>query len=146
MYYRGLQILSKDFNLAFGRTLIPCGKLAAIVVFIFAFFAMVRLREELGFLSVVMVSGASLSALLLLIPMSLILSNLYEASFRFQEYWSEKTGLVRDRHVRKHIHSQLRACLVIRCEVGGLYYMEARAKLTLLHQVVNGVVFLLVNV
>jgi hypothetical protein len=41
---------------------------------------------------------------------------------------------------------QIESCQLIRCQVGGLYYMEAKAKLTLIHQVVNGVVYLLVNV
>jgi hypothetical protein len=40
---------------------------------------------------------------------------------------------------------EIRACQLIRCEVGGLYHMEVEAKLTLMHSVINGLVFLLVQ-
>ena len=48
--------------------------------------------------------------------------------------------------MEKILKGQLKSCALIRCQIGNLYHMEAAAKLTMIDNVVNGIVFLLVNV
>jgi hypothetical protein len=52
---------------------------------------------------------------------------------------------VEDKEKELIFEKELNACQLIRCEVGGLYHMEAKAKLTLSHSIVDGLVFLLVQ-
>jgi len=139
-------MLNHDFNLCFGRLIIPCIKLSLIFVFVFAFFAMVRLRRELDLVSFAFVSVAALTAAALGFPISIITSSLFDYSSKFKQHMLPCLDLLSNKLERKHAEGQVRACQLIRYQVGNLYHMEAKAKLTLIHEVVNFVVFLFVNV
>jgi hypothetical protein len=52
---------------------------------------------------------------------------------------------LKDKKKQLALAKEIRACQLIRCEAGGLYHTEAKARLTLAHSIVNGLVFLLVQ-
>jgi len=83
---------------------------------------------------------------MLIIPTAMVMSSLYDISVQFQLKLQQRTYFVQDREVRRELESRLKACPLIRCQIGGLYHMEAQAKLTLLSQIINGVAGLLVNI
>jgi len=141
IHYRGVYILNKNFNVAFGAVVIPLTKLFLTIVFVFTFFVIVRLWSLLNALSFTMMVILNVSSGCLLLPTSIIMSSLYDASAQFQKNMLPSIQLIPDRMARMHIDRQLKSCSVIRCHVGSLYYMEAKAKLTLLQHVINGVVF-----
>jgi len=145
MHYRGIEILNKDFNKACGEMVIPALKLTLVFDFVCSIFACVRFWSKLDVISTSMLFLFSLGGVILIIPMSMITSSLFDISNQFKWTLLSICGSISDRATRKHCSSQREACSVIRCQVGGLYYMEARAKLTLLQHVINGVVCLLVN-
>ena len=71
---------------------------------------------------------------------------MYEMSKDFPENLTTQISRITDKKTKKILDGQLQSCFLIRCRVGNLYHMEAGAKLTMLHNLVNGVVFLMVNV
>jgi len=145
-HYRGIYILNCDFNLGFGTIFTPCLKLGLVFLFVFTFFAMVRLRKDLDILTVVFLTVATFTTASLVFPTSIIMSSLYDVSSQFQPNMLPFIGMIPEKKDMLIAQGQVRACQLIRCKVGNLYHMEAKAKLTLLNHVVNGIVFLLVNV
>jgi len=134
-------------NLVFGQILIPSAKLMLMVVFTVSFFSLFRLYKRLNILSLVLVTPITVLVLILLIPMTLVISSLYVTSKKFTGNMAQCIRELDDTaRNKKTLQLGLRSCNLIRCKVGGLYYMEAKAKLTTLHKVVNGLKYLLVNV
>jgi hypothetical protein len=80
-----------------------------------------------------------------LVPSAILTSALYDYSSQFQRNVLEASRGWKTKKTRVVVAKELQACQLIRCEVGGMYHMEAKAKLTLSHSVVNGLVFLLVQ-
>jgi hypothetical protein len=75
----------------------------------------------------------------------MVTSALYKYSSQFERnVWEASRGW-KTKAAQLVLAKELKACQLIRCEVGGLYHMEATAKLTLAHSLVNGLVFLLVS-
>jgi len=146
LHYRGVYILNRDFNLTFGSICIPCLKLMIIFSFILSLFAVVRLRKDLDVLSFAMSSAVSVTCACFILPMSAIMSSFYDVSCEFKQNMLPILEKISNRRVRKYAEGQLKSCPLIRCQIGSLYHMEAKAKLTLLQHVVNGFVFLTVNV
>jgi len=145
MHYRGIYLLNQEFNFGFGKIFVPCLKILLIFVFISCLFAVVRFRTDLDGLSLTMISITLVTSASLTIPISIIMSSLYSASSQFKQHMIPVLSKISDKTVRKHIEGQLKSCPLIRCQVGNLYHMEAKAKLTMLEHVVNGYVFLMVN-
>ena len=73
------------------------------------------------------------------------MSSLYDMSLVFSTNMSQQIRGMANKKKRRVLEAQLTACPLIRCELGGLFHMESEAKLTMLHHVINGVVFLMVN-
>jgi len=97
-------------------------------------------------IAISMMFGTALSGAIIIIPMSIIMSRMFDISAQFKQKLLPCIQMIGDKKIRKIIEGQLEACSLIRCSIGGLYHMEAQAKLTLLQNMVNGVVWLLVNV
>ena len=129
--------------MVFGTIYIPFVKLFLIFGFITSFFGLVRLFKHLDAISLVFVATVLTFAMLVLLPISGIMSSLYDMSKDFSRNVSAQ--IKTERVTKKILESELKSCFAIRCTVGNLYHMESEAKLTLLHQVVNGLVFLLTN-
>jgi len=136
-----------DFNLVFGKLVVPFIKLCLIITFVLSFVTAVRLHKYLDVLSLVMISTLIWTTILDLFPTAILMSKLYGVSQKFAWNITERSNsIARQTDDGRILKMQIESCQLIRCQVGGLYYMEAKAKLTLIHQVVNGVVYLLVNV
>jgi len=144
--YKGIQIFCTDFNIAFGKILIPYLKLAIVVVFMFCFFAIVRLVSAMNILAFAMVLISFISCAVLLLPMAIMMSSLYDTSTQYRPNIAPMIENISDRNTRKQVRCQLKGCSLIRCQVGNMYHMEAKAKLTLLQNIVTGIACLLVNV
>jgi len=112
----------------------------------FTFFAVVRLWDDLDTLSLTMVVVVSILVPVLLMPISFIMSSLFDISDQFKYNLIPIIEASSDVQLRQYWKRQLNSCLIIRCQVGGMYHMEAKAKLTLFQHMINGVVCLLVNI
>ena len=78
--------------------------------------------------------------------MALVMSSLYDISEKFsRNLLNIRIRFVENTRAESSLRRQLKSCAVIRFNVGGLYHMEAQAKLTMVQHVVSGIVFLLVN-
>jgi len=70
----------------------------------------------------------------------------FDISEQFQRNFAPNISKVLDKPIRPCNIGQLRACSLIRGQVGSLYQIEAMAKLTLIQHMINGLEFILVNV
>ena len=70
---------------------------------------------------------------------------MFEISTLFSRNLSSKISLLDEIRAKRILQRQLLSCPIIRCRVGNLYHMEAKAKLTLIHAILNTVAFLLIN-
>jgi len=145
-HYRGIYILNEDFNTAFGTLFIPTFKFVFCLCFIACFVAAVRFWSDVDALSCMMVIVLLIAAALMLIPISSMMSSLFGTSTQFQHNLMKTVNTISDSKARKYWKLELESCPVVRCKVGNMYYMEAKAKLTMLQQIVTGVITLLVNV
>jgi len=144
-HYRGIFIFNKDLNTGFGIILIPFLKLGLILAFVFSLFAAVRLRDDLDELSFAMVAVVVLTSAALTVPTTIIMSSLYDVSSQFKGNMLPILDRISHPIDKKYAKSQMESVQLIRCSVGNLYHMEAKAKLTMVNHVVNGLVFMLVN-
>ena len=131
--------------MAFGKLCIPFLKIILVLGFIICFFAFARLYQDLDILSLVLVTGVASIIPVLVIPMSIVMSSLYDMSSKFKRHLSIRIQFEANQERRRVLEGQLKSCALIRCQVGNFYHMEAKAKLTLIHNVLNGIVFLMVN-
>ena len=144
-HYRGIYILNILCNTAFGKILIPFMKTAVILGFILCFFGCVRLLEYLNVVACAYLVFLLAACLLLLIPITLAMTSLYFKSQNFSHYVFPRL-ITFEKVEQRRLLAMLKSCPLIRCQVGSLYHMEANAQLTMVHNVVNGIAFLLVNV
>jgi len=145
LHYRGIHILNNDCNISFGKIFVPIMKLWLIMAVVIGFFTLLRLSNSLEWFPLAMVSIVAVVALLALLPISFITSSLYGTSHQFQRNMWPFLDLISDKKAKLHFEGQLKACSLIRCKIGNFYHMEAKAKLTVLHNILDGIVFLLVN-
>ena len=145
-HYRGIYILNEDFNMAFGTLFIPAIKLMFCLCFIACFVAVVRFWSDLGALTYTTLFIGTVSDALLLVPISTMMSSLFDTSTQFQHNLMKTVNIISDPKARKYWKLVLESCPVVRCKVGNMYYMESMAKLTMFQQIVNGVMTLPVNV
>jgi len=138
--------LNEDFNTAFGTLFIPACKMVVAILFIFCFVAAVRLWNDMDALSCMMVLALSIQTAVMLVLISSMMSSLFDISTQFEHNLMKTVNTTSDTKARKYWKLVLESCPIVRCNVGGMYYMEARAKLTLFEFMINGVVSLLVNV
>ena len=145
LYYKGIYVLNNVCNKAFGTILFPVIKLIVILAIIFSFFTYVRLFKYLDLVYFLFVACCMLASLITLVPSSLVMSSLYTISQNFSKNLTSRLNFTAKKKTMKILKQQLKSCPLVRCQIGNLYHMEGKAKLTLIHQVVTGIVFLLVN-
>jgi len=147
LHYKSLVIITKDCNLVFGRILLPFVKLLLMIFFVTSFFALLRFYDQLNLIPLVLLILITYTTLLLLLPTTMVMSALYKTSKTFIRNLKPRIRSLNESINQKEIlKGQLKSCGLIRCEIGGLYFMESKAKLTLIHKIVNGLKYLLVNV
>ena len=145
LLYNGIHILNNDFNVAFGRLLIPFLKIALIVLCILSFYGSVRLYHNMDpilYTFIVLVLSISV---VFLVPTAMVMSTMFDMSTQLPHQLSPKIKRIPDKTTRQICEANLKSCAVIRVQVGNFYHMEAKAKLTLMVHLVNGIVFLMVN-
>jgi len=130
MHYRGIYILVQDFNTVFGTLVVPSLKLGFVFVAILSFVTVLRLSENLNVLLIAMLSMFSIASCVLLTIMSLVMSKLFDTSVLFKRNFYPTLEQISDKQLRIYYGGQFNACQLIRGQVGGLYHMEARAKLS----------------
>jgi len=138
-------MLTEYLNIAFGTLFIPAIKLDVLIGLVISSFAVIRLRDELDALSSFLMHAILISTVVLIIPITMVLSSTYQISQQFNQALYPTRERITDRRTRDYFERQLKSCMLIRCKVGNMYYMEARAKLTMVDHTVNGLVCLLVN-
>jgi len=146
MHYRGILILITDFNMAFGRLVVPFIKLMLAIAFVVCLFAVIRLTQDLETLSLTLLVMLVVASAVSLFPISVIMSSLFDTSTQLRSNLIPIINETENTKARTYFDRQLLACEPVRCQVGSLYHMEANAKLTLMHNIVSAVVCLLVNV
>jgi len=145
--YKAIYILNTDCNLVFGQIMLPFIKLSVMIFFTACSFTIIRFFDRLSLISLALASLIGCTAVILLIPTTIVMSNLFKISKDFRMKLISRIQHLHGESRRKQaLLLQLSSCYIIRCGVGGLYYMEARAKLTVISKVINGIKFLLVNV
>jgi len=142
-HYWALYILNNESDVVFGKIVIPLIKIFLMMSFILCFFTCFRLWKYISFLPLALIILLLWTSFLILVPVTMILSRIFDLSTKFRR---NLKCVIHHVPQNKLFLRQLRACPLIRCHVGGLYYMESRAKLTTIQKLVNGVRFLLVNV
>ncbi len=143
--YKSIYILNTEVNTAFGKILIPFIKAVVISAFVSSTFAICRLYKSMDLVSICFIVDLAVSTLLTLIPISVVMSNLHDLSLIFHHNLSLELFVLPNCQEKRSLEKELRSCASIRCNVGSFYYMEAEAKLTILHTIVNGIVFLFAN-
>jgi len=146
LHYRALYIITTDCNLVFGEIMLPFIKLFVMILFTTCFFLVIRFHDHINLIYLILVGIIIPVTLLLLIPTTIVMSSLYKTSKTFIRNLTPSIQNLEVTNQKEILKRTLISCRVLRCEVGGLYYMEAKAKLTVLHKVVNGLKYLLVNV
>ena len=116
-----------------------------ILGFSLCFFAFVRLYQDLEILSLSFITIGVLSAPALLVPISIVMSSLYDMSSSFTRHLSLSFLVFASQEHREVFERQLKSCSLICCQVGNFYHVESKAKLTMIHNVLNGISFLMVN-
>jgi len=138
-------MVNQDFNIAFGAFFLPCLKFVVLTGLVISSFTLIRLQDELNTLSSFLIPTIFASTVILSVPTSMVMSSLYELSEGFGKMLTPCIHQCTGTKAREYFEFQLSSCPNIRCKVGNMYYMEAEAKLTMFNNVVNGLVFLLVN-
>ena len=120
-------------------------KLLITIAVIVTFFAAVRLSEDLDWLSLMVMTLIPVAYVLVMPPIAVLMSRFFDISRKFSWNLFPRIQLVEVKGTREIFERQLKSCPLVRCQVGSMYHMEAKAKMTMLHNVVDGVVFLMVN-
>ena len=145
LYYKGIFLVNGDCNLTFGKLYFPFMKLGILTLFIFSFFACVRIYHYLDFIYYVFMVTVLVTSLMVLAPVAVVMPNLYDTSRDFSRNLSPCICNVTQMNSKRILTRMLKSCAFVRSQIGNFYHMEAKAKLTMLNIAVNGVVFLLVN-
>ena len=146
LHFKGIDILINAYNLAFGMIAVPFVKLIVITLLIFSLFASVRLFRQISCISFVFISLVAVINTPVLVLSTMVMSYFFDISSKFPESLSPQLLQITETKARRINDANLKSCRAIRCKVGSLYHMEAKATLVTLHHVINGLVFLLVNV
>jgi hypothetical protein len=131
-------------NIAFGRILIPGLKLNSVLLIITASFGLVGFWNELDLFSLGLVTVVVVASAILTATTAAMMSAVYDYSSQFKLNIRKQIQNSGCEMQKQHIQ-EIRACQVIRCEVGNLYHMESKAKMTMVNTIVNGLVFLIVQ-
>ena len=146
LYYKAIYVMNNEVNVVFGTIIIPYLKVILMLLFVSAVFACARLFETISFLTLVFAAILSITTTGLLGPISIVMYRLYDLSLNFPKNLFAETLQSTGKKSRKYLEANLNSCPLIRCQIGSWYHMEGKAKLTMLHNTINGLAFLLINV
>ena len=127
LYYRGIYMANNEFNRVLGTIVIPYLKLGIILNFVSAVFACARLFDSMDLISLAFVSVLSVTSMALLVPISIVMSKLYDLSLNFSRNMFSETLQITEKKNRRIPVASLKSCPLIRCKVGNWHYMEEKA-------------------
>ena len=141
--YKCAFLLNSLSNIAFGHLWIPGQKLILTLLIIVSAFGFIRFWDEQDIIT--LLNGVVLTtACICVVTLSaMLMSKVYSYSSQFKHNMYCRIHTVEYTGMTGLYKRKLRACQVIRCQVGGFYHMEAKAKLKLCFILVKGIVFLL---
>jgi len=117
-------------NMAFGSIFISTFKLCLLLTLFVSLFCVIRLRDSVSFPVLLMFIFYAFTIVILLIPGAVLMSQVYNISLKFRQY--AVTNFCKDEQRKKEIiKRELNSLSVLKCNIGALYYMEGKAKLTL---------------
>ncbi len=144
--YKSSFLLNRLNDAAFGRIYIPAAKFMLMIFFInvpaFAVFCYWDKLELLSISTLIVSFGAALP---LLVSGSLVMSGIYDISSQFQGNMGKKIQPCGTKRMRGVWMRELRSCQLVRCQIGNLYHMEGKAKLTLMDKMTNIFIFMVVQ-
>jgi len=128
--YRCMQLFTQLLNKAYGSIFLPCSKLVMIFVTLLSVFSIIRLRAVLTPILYACFIFYFISAALLIPPGAILTSVVYNLASQFHRHVQENLRVNRAQGTLTK--KELVALPLLKCTVGNFYYMEERAKLTLI--------------
>ena len=136
---------NNEFNRVFGTIVIPFLKFALMLIFVSAVFVCARLFKSISLIPLAFAAILSFTTMALLVPTSIVMSRMFDLSLNFRMILFSETLQITEKNTRRILEASLESCPLVRCKIGSWYYMEAKAKLTILHNILNGLAYLLIN-
>jgi len=148
LLYRSMRLLNDLHNIMFGSICIPIVKLCAVLTVFISVAAATILRSAIGpvFFSIFLVYLCIV--LFLIIPGALFMSQVYSMSKTLERNISDAIMKIPNFYYlqgRPYFTKNLKAQPVLKSKIGEFYYMESKAKLTLLDDVTRGIAFMLIS-
>jgi len=132
-------------NSVFGTLLIPSIKLGGIILVYMGVVAATILRKDIHFL-ILALFLAYLGVTLTTVTFgALLMSQVYNISKKFHGNLASTLSLVSDLNEKILIRKTLVSLPVMKSKIGTFYYMEGKAKLTLLDNIARGIAFMLTS-
>ncbi len=139
-------MLNELHNAVFGKFYIPLAKFLLVIFYInLPLFGVFCYWDKLDLPSISTLVAMFVTAVSLLVSCSLVMSAIYDVSSQFQRNMTQKIQVCEDKIMRKVWLRELKSCQLARCQIGDFYYMEGKAKMTIINTLVNGFVFLVVQ-
>jgi hypothetical protein len=142
--YRAVYLLNQLSNHSCGKLLIPVGKTLLSVLLITIAFVLTCFWSQLDMVSIFSLLILFSGSLLLMIPTTQVMAELHICSCQMTRNLAPAIERMYPRSKKIHLR-MLRACLPIRCQVGSLYHMDPRAKLTLANILANNFATVLIH-
>lgn len=145
--YRRTYLINTLHNKIFGSVFIPVLKSCIISGIFVTVAAIVIFRDAIGPLLTVIFVIYIIALFSIIIPASLLMTKIYYKSKTFHE---EMNILLRNFSNPKsseviYLRKALKSLPIMKSQIGSFYYMENEAKLTLMDNLVNGIVFMLLT-
>jgi len=130
----------------FGTLFVPLLKLTVVLALFVIIHVVIDLYEKLQFFIYILFIMSGFAGILMIMPAAIIMSKLYDISVQFKQNF--KTALVDvclsgDNYLI--MCKDLKTIQILKSRVGNFYYMQQRAKLTLVDVLANGVATMLIS-
>jgi len=143
-HYKAIFLLNCNANLIFGSLVVPYLKLILSVGAVVGLFTVIRLHEAMDALPLVLASVLGLCSICVMVPIAIVMSSMYKMSTKFRRIMNSKVETLPNNRYRMTYLLDFRSCPLIRCKIGSLYHMEAKAKVTWFQKLINGTKYTLV--
>lgn len=143
--YKHTQLLNKLYNIVFGRIFVPAAKVIILIGLFILSYCIVKLRAYMSTPMLLVFILDAFTASTLILPGALTMSLVYSTSREFYKNVSRNLESAKCARTKLFYRKKLISMPELKCNVGNLYYMESKAKLTLADTMINGVCFMLLS-
>ena len=136
-----LLLLNQLNNIVFGRIMVPILKFAITPMLIICVSGLISFYKKMDLIAIVFVIAVSTLGPSILFLSAQIMSSIYDNSILLKRQMRD--GIIRllpNSVEIEYNRSMLKAMQPLRVQVGSLYHMERRVKLTLVDTIVHGIV------